>query len=248
VEFALAAVGLAPGLVIGSFLNVVAARVPLRRSIVHPRSACMACGTEIAWQDNVPVISWLRLHGRCRHCSAAIPARYPLVELVTGLLVAACFVAFGLTAYAVLAAAFCAVLVVISAIDIEHRIIPNRIVVPATGIVLVARTLIDPSPEWLVASLAAFGFLLVAALVYPAGMGMGDVKLAALMGAMLGAEVAVALMAGMLLALLPSVVLFARHGTQARKMTIPFGPFLAGGAVISLFFGAQLLDAYLGLL
>ena len=247
-EFALAAVGLAPGLVIGSFLNVVAARVPLRRSVVHPRSACMACGTEIAWQDNVPVISWLRLHGRCRHCSAAIPARYPLVELVTGLLVAACFVAFGLTAYAVLAAAFCAVLVVISAIDIEHRIIPNRIVVPATGTVLVARTLIDPSPEWLVASLAAFGFLLVAALVYPAGMGMGDVKLAALMGAMLGAEVAVALMAGMLLALLPSVVLFARHGTQARKMTIPFGPFLAGGAVISLFFGAQLLDAYLGLL
>jgi leader peptidase (prepilin peptidase) / N-methyltransferase len=248
VEVALAAVGFAPGLVIGSFLNVVAARVPLRRSIVHPRSACMACGTEIAWQDNVPVISWLRLHGKCRHCSAAIPARYPLVELVTGLLVAACFVAFGLTAYAVLAAAFCAVLVVISAIDLEHRIVPNRIVVPATGIVLVAHTLIDPSPEWLIGGLCAFAFLLLTAIVYPAGMGMGDVKLAAFLGVMLGREVAVALMAGMVLALVPSVVLLARHGSGARKMGIPFAPFLAGGALVALFFGERLLDAYLSFL
>jgi leader peptidase (prepilin peptidase)/N-methyltransferase len=248
VEVALAAVGFAPGLVIGSFLNVVAARLPLHRSVVHPRSACMACGTEIAWQDNVPVVSWLRLHGKCRHCSAAIPARYPLVELVTGLLVAACFVAFGLTAYAVLAAAFCAVLVVVSAIDLEHRIIPNRIVVPATGVVLVARTMLDPSPEWVLAALGAFVFLFVAVVLYPAGMGMGDAKLAALMGAMLGAEVAVGLMAGMLLGILPSVVLFARHGMSARKMTIPFGPFLAGGAVIALFFGERLLDAYLSFL
>ena len=247
-EVALAAFGFAPGLVIGSFLNVVAARVPLRRSIVRPRSACMSCGTEIGWQDNVPVLSWLRLHGRCRHCDARIPARYPLVELVTGLLVAACFVAFGLTAYAVLAAAFCAVLVVVSAIDLEHRIIPNVIVVPGTAIVLVARTLLDPSPEWAIAAAAAFAFLFVAAVIYPAGMGMGDVKLAAFMGAMLGAEVAVGLMAGMLLAILPSIVLFARHGTKARKMTIPFGPFLAGGAVIALFFGEQLLDAYLSLM
>jgi len=248
VEVALAAVGFAPGLVIGSFLNVVAARVPLRRSIVHPRSACMACGTEISWQDNVPVVSWLRLHGKCRHCSAAIPARYPLVELVTGLLVAACFVAFGLTAYAVLAAAFCAVLVVISAIDLEHRIVPNRIVVPATGIVLVAHTLIDPSPEWLIGGLCAFAFLLLTAIVYPAGMGMGDVKLAAFLGVMLGREVAVALMAGMVLALVPSVVLLARHGAGARKMGIPFAPFLAGGALVALFFGERLLDAYLSFL
>ena len=247
-EVALAAVGFAPGLVLGSFLNVVAARVPLRRSVVHPRSACMSCGTEIAWQDNVPVFSWLRLHGRCRHCSAPIPARYPLVELVTAVLVAACFAVFGLTGYAVLAAAFCAVLVVVSAIDLEHRIIPNVIVVPGTAVVLVARTLLDPSPEWVIAAAAAFAFLFVAAVIYPAGMGMGDVKLAAFMGAMLGAEVAVGLMAGMLLAILPSVVLFARHGTKARKMTIPFGPFLAGGAVIALFFGEQLLDAYLSLL
>lgn len=247
-DLALASVAFAPGLVLGSFLNVVAARVPLRRSVVRPGSACMSCGSELAWHDNVPVVSWLALRGRCRHCSAAIPARYPAVELVTAVLVAACFVAFGLTAYALLAAGFCAVLVAISAIDVEHRIVPNRIVVPATGVVLVAHTVIDPSPEWLLGALAAFGFLFLAALVYPAGMGMGDVKLAALLGAMLGRDVAVALMAGMLLALLPSVLLLARHGSKARKMGIPFAPFLAGGAVIALFAGGRLLDAYLGLL
>ena len=245
---ALAAAGFAPGLVLGSFLNVVAARVPLRRSVVKPGSACMSCGTEIAWRDNVPLVSWLLLRGRCRHCGVRIPWRYPAVELATALLVAACLLVFGLTAYAVLAAGFCAVLVAISAIDVEHRIVPNRIVVPATGVVLVAHTLIDPSVEWLLGGLAGFTFLFVAAVIYPAGMGMGDVKLAALLGVMLGRDVAVALMVGMLLAIVPSVVLLARHGSGARKMGIPFAPFLAGGGIVALFAGGQLLDAYLSLL
>ena len=245
---ALAAAGFAPGLVLGSFLNVVAARVPLRRSVVKPGSACMSCGTELAWRDNVPLVSWVLLRGRCRHCGTRIPWRYPAVELATAVLFAACFVAFGLTAYAFLAAGFCAVLVAISAIDVEHRIVPNRIVVPATGIVLVANTLIDPSVEWLLGGLAGFTFLFIAAVIYPAGMGMGDVKLAALLGVMLGRDVAVALMAGMLLAIVPSVVLLARHGSKARKMGIPFAPFLAGGGIVALFAGGQLLDAYLSLL
>ena len=245
---ALAAAGFAPGLVLGSFLNVVAARVPLRRSVVKPGSACMSCGTELAWRDNVPLVSWVLLRGRCRHCGTRIPWRYPAVELATAVLFAACFLAFGLTAYAFLAAGFCAVLVAISAIDVEHRIVPNRIVVPATGIVLVANTLIDPSVEWLLGGLAGFAFLFIAAVIYPAGMGMGDVKLAALLGVMLGRDVAVALMAGMLLAIVPSVVLLARHGSKARKMGIPFAPFLAGGGIVALFAGGQLLDAYLSLL
>jgi leader peptidase (prepilin peptidase) / N-methyltransferase len=248
VSVALAAAGFAPGLVLGSFLNVVAARVPLRRSVVKPGSACMSCGTELAWRDNVPLISWVLLRGRCRHCGTRIPWRYPAVELATAVLFAACFLAFGLTAYAFLAAGFCAVLVAISAIDVEHRIVPNRIVVPATGIVLVANTLIDPSVEWLLGGLAGFAFLFIAAVIYPAGMGMGDVKLAALLGVMLGRDVAVALMAGMLLAIVPSVVLLARHGSKARKMGIPFAPFLAGGGIVALFAGGQLLDAYLSLL
>jgi len=248
VSVALAAAGFAPGLVLGSFLNVVAARVPLRRSVVKPGSACMSCGTELAWRDNVPLVSWVLLRGRCRHCGTRIPWRYPAVELATAVLFAACFLAFGLTAYAFLAAGFCAVLVAISAIDVEHRIVPNRIVVPATGIVLVANTLIDPSVEWLLGGLAGFAFLFIAAVIYPAGMGMGDVKLAALLGVMLGRDVAVALMAGMLLAIVPSVVLLARHGSKARKMGIPFAPFLAGGGIVALFAGGQLLDAYLSLL
>ena len=247
-SIALAAAGFAPGLVLGSFLNVVAARVPLRRSVVKPGSACMSCGTEIAWRDNVPLVSWLLLRGRCRHCGVRIPWRYPAVELATALLVAACLLVFGLTAYAVLAAGFCAVLVAISAIDVEHRIVPNRIVVPATGVVLVVHTLIDPSVEWLLGGFAGFTFLFVAAVIYPAGMGMGDVKLAALLGVMLGRDVAVALMVGMLLAIVPSIVLLARHGSGARKMGIPFAPFLAGGGIVALFAGGQLLDAYLSLL
>jgi leader peptidase (prepilin peptidase) / N-methyltransferase len=134
---------------------------------------------------------------------------------------------------------------VLSAIDLEHRIVPNRIVLPAAAIVLVAQTALHPSPEWTLGALGAAGFLLLAALAYPAGMGMGDVKLALLLGAMLGRVVGVGLMLGMFAALVPSVYLLARHGSAARKMGIPFAPFLALGALIALFAGQQLLDAYL---
>ena len=234
-----------PALALGSFLNVVAARVPLRRSVVRPASACMSCGSELAWYDNVPVVSWLLLRGRCRSCGVRISSLYPAVELATAGLVAACFVAFGFSAYAFVASFFCVVLVVLSAIDLTHRIVPNRIVIPAAAIVLVAQTALEPSPEWALGALGAAGFLLVAALAYPAGMGMGDVKLALLLGAMLGRLVGVGLMVGMVAALVPSIYLLARHGAAARKMGIPFAPFLALGALVALFFGEQLLDAYL---
>jgi leader peptidase (prepilin peptidase)/N-methyltransferase len=248
VDFALAAVAFAPGLALGSFLNVVAARVPLRRSIVRPPSACMSCAHEIRWYDNVPLVSYALLRGRCRHCAERIPLLYPAVELLTAVLIAGCVLAFGLSAEAVVAAFFCAVLVAVSVIDLEHRIIPNRIVLPATVVVLAANTARDLSPQWAIAGLAASGFLLAAALVYPAGMGMGDVKLAMLMGVALGKTVPVALMAGMLASMIPSLVLFARHGAKARKMGFPFGPFLAVGSVVALFWGHPLLDAYLSTL
>jgi len=244
-DFALAAVFFAPGLAVGSFLNVVAARIPLRRSIVRPGSACMSCGAPIAWRDNLPLVSYALLRGKCRACGVRIPLRYPAVELATAALAAGCGLAFGLTLDALVAAFFCAVLVAVSATDLEHRIIPNRIVVPAAAIVLVAQTTLHPSPEWALGALGAAGFLFVAALVYPAGMGMGDVKLALVMGAMLGRTVPVALLVGMVAALLPSTVLFARHGAKARKMGIPLGPFLALGSVVALFAGHALLNAYL---
>lgn len=247
-DFALAAVAFAPGLALGSFLNVVAARVPLRRSIVRPPSACMSCAQELHWYDNVPLVSYAVLRGRCRNCGVRIPPVYPLVELLTAVLIAGCVLAFGLTAEAAVAAFFCAVLVAVSAIDLEHRIIPNRIVLPATLFVLVANTARDLTPEWAVAALGASGFLFATALIYPAGMGMGDVKFALLMGAALGKTVPVALMAGMLAAMIPGLVLFAQHGTKARKMGIPFGPFLALGSVVALFWGHDILDAYLSTL
>jgi len=226
-------------------VNVVAARVPLRRSVVHPRSACMSCSTELAWYDNVPVLSYLVLRGRCRSCGVRISPLYPAVEVATAALVAACFVAFGLSGKAVVAAFFCAVLVAITATDITHRIVPNRIVLPAALLVLLAQTALAPSPEWALGAFGAAGFLFVAALAYPGGMGMGDVKLALLLGAMLGRNVTVGLMVGMIAGLVPSLVLVVRHGAAARKMGIPFAPFLALGAVVALFAGDALLDAYL---
>ena len=246
-DFALAAAAFAPGLAIGSFLNVVAARVPLKRSIVSPGSACMSCGHELAWYENVPVLSYLALRGRCRGCGARIGLVYPAVELLTALLVAASFLSFGWSGTSFVAAFFCATLVTISATDLSHRIVPNVIVLPAAAIVLVAMTGLDPSAEWALGAFGAAFFLFLAALAYPKGMGMGDVKLALLLGAMLGRVVPVALMVGMLAALVPSAVLFVRHGSAARKMAIPFAPFLSLGGVVALFFGDELLDAYLTL-
>jgi leader peptidase (prepilin peptidase)/N-methyltransferase len=244
VDIALGVLAFWPALALGSFVNVVAARVPLRRSVVQPRSACMSCGTELAWYDNVPLLSYAMLRGRCRSCGVGIGALYPAVELATALLVAGCVWRFGLSESAAIAAFFCVVLVAVTATDLTHRVIPNRIVVPAAAIVLVAQTTLQPSPEWAIAALGAALFLFVAALAYPGGMGMGDVKLALLMGAALGKIVPVAMMVGMLAALVPSFFLLARHGSKARKMGIPFGPFLALGSVVALFAGHWLLSEY----
>jgi leader peptidase (prepilin peptidase)/N-methyltransferase len=245
---AFAALALAPGLAIGSFLNVVAARVPLKRSLMRPGSACMACSVPIAWYDNVPLVSYLVLRGKCRNCGTRISLVYPAVELVSGLLISACVLVFGLTLHAAIAAFFCCVLVAISAVDLEHRIVPDRIVLPATVLVLVAQTARAPSFGWLLGALGASLFLFLAVLAYPAGMGMGDVKLALLMGAALGKLVTVALMLGMFAALVPGIYLLARHGQAARKMGIPFAPFLALGSIVALFAGDSLFDAYVRLL
>jgi leader peptidase (prepilin peptidase) / N-methyltransferase len=243
----LSAVAVLPGLAVGSFLNVVAARLPERRSLVRPRSACAQCAAPIVWRDNLPVVSWLLLRGRCRACAAQIGLIYPAVELGTAGLLTGCFLAFGLSLRGAAAAVFCAALVVVAATDVTHRIVPNRVVLPAAVVVLALMTSADPSSEWVIAAVGASAFLLAAALAYPRGMGMGDVKLALLMGAALGRTVTVALLLGMITALVPAVVLFARHGARARKMAIPFAPFLALGAVAALFAGSAFVRAYLAL-
>lgn len=238
-----------PALALGSFLNVVVARLPERRSLLRPRSACQSCGTELTWYDNVPVLSYVLLRGRCRACGAPISVRYLLVELVTAILVAACFLRFGITGRAFVGGFFVAALVALSAIDFERRILPDRIVLPSTAIVLAAQIALFPDRtlEWVLSAFLASLFLFVAVVAYPRGMGMGDVKLALLLGAALGKTVAVGLMLGMLATMVVGIVLMARHGSAARKMAIPFGPFLALGSVIALFFGERILDGYMGL-
>ena len=161
-------------------------------------------------------------------------------------LAAACVVTFGLTVEALVDIAACGVLVAVTVTDLERRIVPNRIILPALVVALVVQTARDPSPEWIVAALAAGGFFLLAALVYPAGLGMGDVKMAAFLGAWLGTPVIVALFAGSLIAMIPAIVILALRGGAGRKVGIPFAPFLAAGGVVALFFGDAIMDAWLG--
>jgi leader peptidase (prepilin peptidase) / N-methyltransferase len=234
-----------PALALGSFLNVAAVRVPLRRSLVRPRSTCASCGHAIDWRDNIPLASYVLLRGRCRHCRGPISPVYPLVETVSAGLIVGCVAVFGISAYAALAASFCAVLVVLSVIDLRHRIVPNRIILPASGALLVVHTVLDPSAAWALGAFGAAGLLFIAALAYPPGLGMGDVKLALLLGAMLGGAVSVALLVGFLASLVPALVLVARYRGAARKLAVPLVPFLSLGAVVALFWGNELVQAYL---
>jgi leader peptidase (prepilin peptidase)/N-methyltransferase len=236
------------GMVAGSFISVVAHRVPRGLSIVGPRSRCPSCGAQIAAHDNVPVISWLLLRGRCRRCRDRISPRYPAVELGLGAaFLATVLVLWDDPAQLALGLVFVATLAAITLTDLELRIIPNRILLASAiaGIAIAAAA--DPSslPERGGAAVAAGGLLLLAALAYPRGMGMGDVKLAALMGLYLGSAVAPALLIGFLAGALVGLGLMVREGAAARKRGVPFGPFLALGGFIGLLAGNQLVDWYL---
>jgi leader peptidase (prepilin peptidase)/N-methyltransferase len=241
---ALATVG---GLVAGSFLNVVIVRLPDRRSLVRPRSSCGACGVAIKPYDNVPVLSWLLLRGRCRSCGVGISARYPLVEFGTAALCALVILAKGTDWDAWLGIAMVLTLVPVAFIDLEHRIIPNRILAPAAvaAVAIVAVGNPDRLPEHLIAGAAAGGFLLLAVLAYPRGMGMGDVKLAAVLGLFLGKSVGPAMLAALLSGTLVGAAIMAQKGAQAgRKTAVPFGPFLALGALVGLFVGPDVVAWY----
>jgi leader peptidase (prepilin peptidase)/N-methyltransferase len=207
----------------------------------------MSCGTEIRSRDNVPVVSYLLLRGRCRDCGVAIGWRYPAVELATALLAALCVLDFGLSLKALAAVIFCVALVTVSATDLERRIVPNAVVLPAAAAVLAVQLVRAPSVEWPAAGLGAALFLFLVALAYPRGMGMGDVKLALLLGVAVGRHVPIALFAGMVFALVPSIALLVRHGAKARKMAIPFAPFLALGGLLALFAGGPIAAWYLSL-
>ena len=246
---AIASFGFIGGAVTGSFLSVVAHRVPRGESIVGPRSRCAGCGAQIAAYDNIPIVSWLLLRGRCRHCGERISARYPLIEVGTGLLFALVAVVFhGEAAEFVLGLAFVATLAAITLTDLERRIIPNKVLIVSAvaGAALAAGLDSSSLPERAIAAAAAGGLLFAVALAYPRGMGLGDVKLAAVMGLYLGRSVAPALLIAFLAGSLFGLALIARRGAEARKQAVPFGPFLALGGVIALFVGDQIVDWYLG--
>jgi leader peptidase (prepilin peptidase)/N-methyltransferase len=234
------------GAAIGSFLNVLAYRVPRRESIVLPRSKCAHCDVEIAPYDNIPLISWIVLRGRCRRCHARISVRYPIVEALTAALFVAIGLDFGLEPELIPALVFAATLVAVAAIDLDHHIIPNRLTAPAAVAAVALWAVIDPAqlPEHLIAGAAAGGLMLLVALVYPAGMGMGDVKLAAVMGLYLGSSVAPALFIGFAAGAVVGIAIVLARGAQARKQGVPFGPFLAFGGPVGLLFGSELIDWY----
>jgi leader peptidase (prepilin peptidase)/N-methyltransferase len=237
------------GLVAGSFVSAVAHRVPRGISIAGPRSQCPSCGATIAAYDNVPVLSWILLRGRARCCGAPISARYPLTELGLGLLFAATVLVYrDEPAEAAIGLAFVTMLAAITLTDLEQRIIPNKILLVGAILCLAIAAVTDPAdlPERAVAAAAAGGLLFGVALAYPQGMGLGDVKLTATMGLFLGWAVAPAILIALLAGSAVGLALIARHGSQARKMAIPFGPFLALGGVAGLLVGNQLIDLYLG--
>jgi leader peptidase (prepilin peptidase) / N-methyltransferase len=234
------------GALFGSFLNVVAYRLPRGESLARPRSRCPGCRTPIRPYDNVPVLSWLVLRGRCRSCRGAIPMRYPLVEAMTGLMCALVVLAKGDDA--LLGLALVLLLVPVTLIDLDHRIIPNSLMivgaVVAPGLVLLTDA--GALPEHLIAAVGGGGFFLLAVLAYPRGMGMGDVKLAFVLGLFLGRAVAPAVFVALVSGTLIGAAVMARKGVrEGRKTAVPFGPFLALGAVVALFAGDALIDWYL---
>ena len=254
------------GTTIGSFLNVCIYRIPADESVVHPRSRCMSCGTPIAWYDNIPLVSWAVLRARCRSCGTAIPARYPLVEAVTGAFAVLALLWFGPTPVAAVAFAFSAALVLITFIDLDHRFIPDEVSLPGILVGLAVAFL----PGWPVRPLdAVIGVLLGGGILWAVawgyermtgveGMGFGDVKLLAMIGAFLGWQaipgvLVIASVAGSLAGIgvmlsrgasragrrvvkrfgVGALPVFAQRA--ARRTAIPFGPFLALGALLALY-------------
>ncbi len=234
----------------GSLITVLAHRIPRGEGgWVSGRSRCTACGSTIAAYDNVPIVSWLLLRGRCRNCGEPISPRYPLTEAGLGTLWAGTVLALGTddAGELVLGLVLCAVLVAITLTDLELRIIPNAFVLAGAiaGVAIVLGfDLGDLDQRALAVAIAGGAFLLIA-LVYPRGMGMGDAKLVAMMAIYLGRSIAPAVLVGLIAGSVVGAAIIARHGAEGRKHTVPFGPFLALGGVVGLWFGDDIVDWYL---
>ncbi len=236
------------GLVVGSFLNVVIHRVPRRQSVAWPASHCPHCGEPIRPSDNVPLLSYLLLRGRCRNCKGRISARYPAVEAATGLLFGAAAYEFGMGLTLFAALVLISALVALAVIDLEHRLLPNAIVGPAALAGLALSILGDSAGWWTypLSAVAVAGALFGLALVRPGGMGMGDVKMGGMLGAFLGPYAALAVFLGALFGAVAGGLLMAAGRVQ-RRSALPFGSFMALGALVALFAGPELWDLYIDL-
>jgi leader peptidase (prepilin peptidase)/N-methyltransferase len=242
-------IGFFVGLLFGSFATAVAHRVPRGISIVGPRSLCPNCGAPIAAYDNVPVLSWVVLRGRARCCGTRISPLYPLTELATAALFAAAVaVEWGDPARIAMDCVFVTMLVVVTLTDLERRIIPNKVLLAGAILCLAIAVPTDPGglPERAIAAAGAGGLMFAVVLAYPKGMGLGDVKLTATMGLFLGRAIAPALFFALLSGSIVGLALIARYGSGARKMAIPFGPFLALGGIVGMLAGYALVSLYLG--
>ena len=240
------------GAVIGSFLNVCIYRLPLDQSVITPRSRCMSCGAAVRWFDNLPIISWFLLRGRCRQCGVGFSIRYPLVELLNASLTLLLFLRFGLSAPFFIYTLLASTLIIITFIDFDHQIIPDELSLPGIAVGFLASFFL-PDTGWLASLtgiIVGWGSL---ALVFYAylwltgreGMGGGDAKLLAMLGAFLGLKavpfiILVSSLAGSIIGL--SIMAFQRKG---RHLAIPFGPYLALGAIVYVFYGPQLINWYL---
>ena len=233
------------GLVVGSFLNVVIHRVPLRQSIVWPSSRCPSCEAPIKSFDNVPLLSYLLLRGKCRNCGARISPRYPLVEGLTGLLFGVAAYWYGLSLELVSAIVLIGVLVALAGTDLEHRLLPNAIVFPATVAGLLLSVALEPSRWWVyvVSTVGVAGALFALAIARPGGMGMGDVKMGGMLGAFLGLYALLAVFLGALLGAIVAGVLMAT-GKMQRRTALPFGVFLAVAGILVSFVGPQIWGSY----
>ncbi|MDX6702491.1 MAG: leader peptidase (prepilin peptidase) / N-methyltransferase [Baekduia sp.] len=238
------------GLLIGSFLNVVAWRLPRGESLVRPRSRCPGCATQLKPYDNVPVVSWLVLRGRCRGCGERISARYPVVEAITAALYVAVVAAkWGDVLQTTLGLVLVTFLVPIAVIDFDLKVIPNKLTGPAAVLAVALGAVLEPSylPEQLIAGAGALVFFMLPALIHKKGMGMGDVKLAAVLGLYLGRNVAPAIMIGLVLGVIVGAAVVAVKGvSEGRRTKVPFGPFLAMGALVAFFAGDAIVHSYLG--
>ena len=243
------------GLAVGSFLNVVIYRVPRKESVVRPRSRCPRCGTQLAERDNIPVLSWLILRGRCRTCREPISARYPLVELLTAALFGVVALRIGWHPELAAFLLFTAALVAVSAIDLELYLIPNRILYPALGASIVLLCIaaaihgeVHHLADAAISMAIAFAVFFAIHVISPRGLGFGDVRLSALLGLFLGwigpPHVVVGLFLGFLLGAVVSVTLIA-SGLRGRKDKIPFGPFLAAGALLGVLVGNPIVRVWL---